>query len=41
MIRTELADDGALQVKHGVLFDAVEREGTRRRHQTDTVVEGM
>jgi cysteine synthase A len=28
-------------VKHGVLFDRKEAEGTRRRHQVDTVVEGM
>jgi cysteine synthase A len=29
------------RVKHGVLFDRKEAEGTRRRHQVDTVVEGM
>ena len=29
------------QVKHGVLFDRKESEGTKRRHQVDTVVEGM
>lgn len=30
-----------LQVKHGVMFDRKEAEGTKRRHQVDTVVEGM
>ena len=29
------------QVKYGVLFDRKESEGTKRRHQVDTVVEGM
>lgn len=29
------------RIKHGVLFDAKEREGTRRRSQVDTVVEGI
>jgi cysteine synthase A len=29
------------KVKHGVLFDRREAEGTKRRHQVDTVVEGM
>lgn len=29
------------QVKHGVMFDRREAEGTKRRHQVDTVVEGM
>lgn len=29
------------QVKHGVMFDLREKEGTKRRHQVDTVVEGM
>ena len=29
------------RVKHGVMFDAREREGTRRRHQVDTIVEGI
>lgn len=29
------------QVKHGVMFDRKEKEGTKRRHQIDTVVEGM
>jgi cysteine synthase A len=28
-------------VKHGVMFDRREAEGTKRRHQVDTVVEGM
>jgi cysteine synthase A len=30
-----------LQVKHGVMYDRREAEGTKRRHQVDTVVEGM
>lgn len=30
-----------LKVKHGVMFDIKESEGTRRRHQVDTVVEGI
>ena len=29
------------RVKYGVMFDAKEREGTRRRHQVDTIVEGI
>ncbi|KAG6810682.1 hypothetical protein H0H92_010770 [Tricholoma furcatifolium] len=29
------------KVKHGVMFDRKESEGTKRRHQVDTVVEGM
>lgn len=29
------------QVKYGVMFDQKEAEGTKRRHQVDTVVEGM
>lgn len=29
------------KVKHGVMFDRKEAEGTKRRHQVDTVVEGM
>lgn len=29
------------RVKYGVMFDAKEREGTRRRQQVDTVVEGI
>lgn len=29
------------QVKHGIMFDPKEKEGTRRRHQVDTIVEGM
>ena len=29
------------KVKYGVMFDAKEREGTRRRHQVDTIVEGI
>ena len=29
------------RVKYGVLFDEREREGTRRRHQVDSIVEGV
>ncbi|KAK0503991.1 PALP-domain-containing protein [Armillaria luteobubalina] len=29
------------KVKHDVMFDSRESEGTKRRHQVDTVVEGM
>lgn len=29
------------RVKFGVMFDPKEREGTRRRHQVDTIVEGV
>lgn len=29
------------KVKHGVMFSATEREGTRRRHQVDSIVEGI
>ena len=29
------------RIKFGVMFDPKEREGTRRRHQVDTVVEGI
>ncbi|KAL6301251.1 PALP-domain-containing protein [Sparassis latifolia] len=29
------------KVKHGVMFDRKEVEGTKRRHQVDTVVEGI
>ena len=29
------------QVKFGVMYDRKEAEGTKRRHQVDTVVEGM
>lgn len=28
-------------MKHGVMFDRKESEGTKRRHQVDTIVEGM
>ena len=28
-------------MKHGVMYDHKESEGTRRRHQVDTVVEGI
>ena len=29
------------KIKHGVMYDTKEAEGTKRRHQVDTVVEGM
>ena len=29
------------RVKYGVMYDYVEKEGTRRRHQVDTLVEGI
>lgn len=29
------------KVKHGVMFSATEKEGTRRRHQVDSLVEGI
>lgn len=29
------------RVKYGVMFDTMEKEGTRRRHQVDTIVEGI
>ncbi|KIK67674.1 hypothetical protein GYMLUDRAFT_36403 [Collybiopsis luxurians FD-317 M1] len=29
------------KIKHGVMFDNKESEGTKRRHQVDTVVEGI
>ncbi|EUC66975.1 cysteine synthase [Rhizoctonia solani AG-3 Rhs1AP] len=29
------------KIKHGVMFDAKEAEGTKRRHQVDTIVEGI
>lgn len=29
------------KIKHGVMFSSTEREGTRRRHQVDTIVEGI
>ncbi|CAE6432484.1 unnamed protein product [Rhizoctonia solani] len=29
------------KIKHGVMFDSKEAEGTKRRHQVDTVVEGI
>ncbi|KAL9086170.1 MAG: hypothetical protein Q9165_007235 [Trypethelium subeluteriae] len=29
------------KVKYGVMFDVKEREGTRRRHQVDSIVEGV
>lgn len=33
--------ESVIQIKHGVMFDRKETEGTRRRHQVDTIVEGM
>jgi hypothetical protein len=36
-----IADPHSRQVKHGVMYDRKESEGTKRRHQVDTVVEGM
>ncbi|QEU59553.1 hypothetical protein KDRO_C00740 [Kluyveromyces lactis] len=29
------------RIKYGVMYDKVEKEGTRRRHQVDTLVEGI
>ncbi len=29
------------KVKYGVMFDPKERDGTRRRHQVDTIIEGI
>jgi cysteine synthase A len=29
------------KIKHGVMYNSKEAEGSRRRHQVDTVVEGM
>ncbi|EPQ57142.1 PALP-domain-containing protein [Gloeophyllum trabeum ATCC 11539] len=29
------------KIKHGVMYDRKEREGSKRRHQVDTVVEGI
>ncbi|KAG8773708.1 Cysteine synthase 2, partial [Ceratobasidium sp. 428] len=29
------------KIKHGVMYDGKESEGTKRRHQVDTVVEGI
>jgi cysteine synthase A len=44
-IRVVLADPQGSglfnRVKFGVMFDGAEREGTRRRHQVDTIVEGI
>lgn len=31
----------ANRVNYGVMYDSVEKEGTRRRHQVDTLVEGV
>ncbi|EEQ38202.1 putative cysteine synthase [Clavispora lusitaniae] len=44
-IRVVLADPQgsglANRINHGVMYDSVEKEGTRRRHQVDTMVEGV
>nr|QGW56835.1 putative cysteine synthase YGR012W [Ogataea thermomethanolica (nom. inval.)] len=44
-IKTILADPQGSglynRVKHGIMYDSVEREGTRRRHQVDTLIEGI
>lgn len=44
-IKVVLADPQGLglanRVNFGVMYDSVEREGTRRRHQVDTLVEGI
>lgn len=44
-VHVVLADPQGLglanRVNHGVMFDHVELEGTRRRHQVDTLVEGI
>lgn len=29
------------KIKHGVMFHSQEKEGTRRRHQVDTIIEGI
>lgn len=29
------------KVKHGVMYSSYEQEGTRKRHQVDTIVEGI
>ena len=31
----------ANRINYGVMYDSVEKEGTRRRHQVDTLVEGI
>lgn len=44
-VRVVLADPQgsglANRVNYGVMYDSVEKEGTRRRHQVDTMVEGI
>ncbi|KAG6861165.1 hypothetical protein C0995_003175 [Termitomyces sp. Mi166 len=40
-LRATLSFLNAMQVKYGVMFDRKESEGTKRRHQVDTVVEGI
>ncbi|ODV77304.1 cysteine synthase 2 [Suhomyces tanzawaensis NRRL Y-17324] len=44
-VRIVLADPQgsglANRVNYGVMYDSVEKEGTRRRHQVDTTVEGI
>lgn len=36
-----LTIDACSQVKYGVMYSSQEREGSKRRHQVDTVVEGI
>ncbi|AMD22360.1 HGR021Cp [Eremothecium sinecaudum] len=44
-VRTVLADPQGSgffnKIKFGVMYDKVEKEGNRRRHQVDTIVEGI
>ncbi|KAG7694408.1 hypothetical protein KL930_003727 [Ogataea haglerorum] len=44
-IKTILADPQGSglfnRVEYGIMYDTVEKEGTRRRHQVDTLVEGI
>ncbi|GME91285.1 unnamed protein product [Ambrosiozyma monospora] len=44
-IRVVLADPQGSgmynRIKYGVMYDSVEKEGTRRRHQVDTLIEGI
>ncbi|KAG7822849.1 hypothetical protein KL909_003452 [Ogataea angusta] len=44
-IKTILADPQGSglfnRVQYGIMYDTVEKEGTRRRHQVDTLVEGI
>lgn len=45
LVRIVLADPQGLglsnRINYGVMYDSVEKEGTRRRHQVDTLVEGI